>query len=255
MKMTNAHLKELQARSRAGVKRALAALGIEIIRTRRRYGIAPWEDIARLAAQFARPIRCIFDVGANNGAVTKVLLRTFPGSRVYAFEPHPETFAQLRRLTPSARLLPQPYALGNTDGTATFYTYGDNKLNSLVSEARYTQRQKSERSEVTVSCATIDSFCKQHGIDGIDLLKIYTEGHDLFVLHGAEQMLRSGYVGFVYVEFNDCATAPNASGGSLVAICNYLAQFGFHFVATYTELVAADNDFFVVANLLMAHSL
>ena len=42
-------------------------------------------------------MRTAFDVGANIGATTRQLLRDFPRARVFAFEPVPDTFAQLQR--------------------------------------------------------------------------------------------------------------------------------------------------------------
>ena len=65
-------------------------------------------------------------------------------------------------------------------------------------------------------------------------------------------MLSNGRVEFVYSEFNDCRTRSGTTGGSLNEISDYLADFNFHFVSTYTDYVHADADLFVVSNLLMA---
>ena len=51
-----------------------------------------------------------------------------------------------------------------------------------------------------VQLKTLDSFCEQEGIPGIDLLKIDTEGRDLEVLEGAEGMLSREGIGVVQVE-------------------------------------------------------
>jgi Methyltransferase FkbM domain len=49
---------------------------------------------------------------------------------------------------------------------------------------------------IEVNCRSIDSFCEEHGITSIDLLKVDTEGHDMAVLRGSSRMLAS--TNFVY---------------------------------------------------------
>ena len=60
--------------------------------------------------------------------------------------------------------------------------------------------QSSAADAVDVDIETIDSFSRARGIEEIDYLKIDTEGYDLEVLRGTEQMLNSRRVGFVQVE-------------------------------------------------------
>ena len=48
--------------------------------------------------------------------------------------------------------------------------------------------------------STIDDFTCEEEISHIDLLKIDTEGFDLEVLRGAQQMLDAGKISFVQVE-------------------------------------------------------
>jgi hypothetical protein len=50
---------------------------------------------------------------------------------------------------------------------------------------------------------TIDDYCAEHGITFIDHLKIDTEGHDLFVLKGAQRMLRERRIGALQFEFSE----------------------------------------------------
>ena len=98
---------------------------------------------------------------------------------------------------------------------------------------------------------TIDDFCSANKIPKIDILKIDTEGFDLNVLKGAQQMLSRGQIAFIYTEFNDCVARQGTTGGALNEISDYLAQFKFRFVATYTDYVHPIEDLFVVSNLLM----
>jgi hypothetical protein len=51
---------------------------------------------------------------------------------------------------------------------------------------------------------TVDKFCKEKGVDRIDLLKIDTEGCELQVLKGAQEMLSGGYIKVIQFEFGEC---------------------------------------------------
>ena len=56
-----------------------------------------WKDVAWLLRDSPSPT--CFDVGANLGQTTELLLRSFPAARIWAFEPVPDVFSQLREAT------------------------------------------------------------------------------------------------------------------------------------------------------------
>jgi FkbM family methyltransferase len=221
------------------------------------YGILPFLDISRLSKAWGRPITTIFDVGANTGQTSRSARCAFPEARIYAFEPHPESFKQLQASAAINRLSVHQLALGEKDGEATFYEYaasGDGSLiNSLTPNARFPLHYGySTAASRSVACSTIDSFCAQHSIDCVDVLKVDTEGFDLQVLRGAERMLRQNRVGFIYVEFNDLEPREGTTGGALTPISNFLSKFEFRYIATYTDFVLTDKGLFVCANALFA---
>jgi Methyltransferase FkbM domain len=86
----------------------------------------------------------------------------------------------------------------------------------------------------------------------IDVLKIDTEGCELVVLKGAEGLLSSRKVRFVYAEFNDMLPRVGATGGALVPISNVLAPLGYRFVATYPDHMEIGSELHVGANALFA---
>jgi len=43
----------------------------------------------------------------------------------------------------------------------------------------------------SIKTETIDAYCQRNGIDNIDIFKIDVEGHELAVLKGAKEMLRT----------------------------------------------------------------
>ncbi len=221
-----------------------------------RFGVSPFLDIARLARATATPIEIVFDVGANVGQTAAEALSAFPNATVFAFEPHPETFRRLSQGLSNARLFIHQLALGDTAGEVCFYEYGTSGgaslMNSLVADARFPRQFGYTASTRTVQCATIDGFCAANGIERIDILKIDAEGCDLAVIKGAGRMFTEGRIGFVYTEFNDLVSLEGTTGGALLPIAEYLAPFGVHYVASYTDFILPDANMFVSANALFA---
>jgi hypothetical protein len=97
-------------------------------------------DIKRLAQAWRYQIKCFFDVGANDGATARVALGAFAEADVYAFEPHPTTFARLRQSVSGPRFHAFNTALGDKRGETEFFCYGDDRVNSLVPDARFAVR-------------------------------------------------------------------------------------------------------------------
>ena len=58
---------------------------------------------------------------------------------------------------------------------------------------------------------TVDHFCAQRRIEGIDLLTTDVEGHDLSVIHGAQQMLQRGGIRMIQFEFGPANLASRTT--------------------------------------------
>jgi FkbM family methyltransferase len=207
-------------------------------------------DIKRLARAWDYQIKCFFDVGANDGAITRAALTAFADADVFSFEPHPVTFAKLRDSVPGPRVHAFNMALGDKTGEGEFFCYGDNKINSLVPDARFAVRFGQSSKAIKVGICTIDEFCVANRISSIDVLKIDTEGSEFSVIKGASQKLARREIRFVYFEFNDIFEEAGRSGGALFPICDFLYPFGFRFVAVYTDYLVTEGEFFAVHNAL-----
>lgn len=148
------------------------------------------------------PIQMIFDVGANIGDTALYFSRRFPQAQIMAFEPVKATFAELTNNTQnSSRIKRFQHAFGSENGTTEIYLSQNSELNSLVNEINLRQKDlihdaKSEKIEIK----TIDDFCVSNVIDKIDLLKTDTEGFDLEVLKGAENLLNQRKIKFILSE-------------------------------------------------------
>ena len=127
------------------------------------------------------------DVGANIGQNTSVMAhRTGTAGLVYAFEPHPQTFLQLKanhalwkgRMTNGIQL--ENLGLGAKQADAFLYT--DSPF--LSGSALHDQASQTKKS-FKVHVETLDIFVKGQ----IGVCKIDVEGHELKVLIGAEEAL------------------------------------------------------------------
>ncbi len=149
-----------------------------------------------------------FDVGANIGRLT-LLFSRFVGAtgRVHAFEPSPSVFGRLRticELSGEKNILLNHTAVSHIDGTVTLHQYDDDHLgwSSLARRPLHLYGiDVTPVEQLEVSSTTIDTYCRDHHISHIDLLKIDVEGAEFQVLLGAQRMLQQKRIRCCLFEF------------------------------------------------------
>jgi FkbM family methyltransferase len=238
--------------AKRNIRRFLEARGYYVsLRRALPYGVEYMIDIVRLGEAWSFPIRTFFDVGAHFGETTSAALKAFPSAKVFAFEPHPQTFSKLtQNIGNEPRFLPNNLALGESSGTVPFFENDASELNSLAPNTPRPAIFKPSWRQLVVQCSTVDSFCAEHSISSIDVLKIDAEGCDLMVLRGAENALSSQRIRFVHAEFHAVENNnPDVQMTTFIGLHQYLAPFGFRFVATYTDWFST-NQPLMVANAL-----
>ncbi|MEU7641919.1 FkbM family methyltransferase [Streptomyces sp. NPDC039016] len=148
----------------------------------------------------------IVDVGANIGLFSLNMRRRYPGARIVAYEPAPETACVLRRnleLHGITDITVHTHALGAEAGTAAFTYYPAMPGNStFYPEGKARQKQVTaellgaEQAEasfasnpLTVGVERLSRSLAEHHPDRavIDLLKIDVEGAELDVLAGIDE--------------------------------------------------------------------
>ena len=150
---------------------------------------------------------CIFDVGSNKGQFLQLTERSLVGipHRVHCFEPSPSTFAILQKNAEKrSNVVFNNFGLGEAAGE--FDLYSDEAGSDLASLSRrrldHFGLDFSRRERVQIQ--TLDSYCSQHSITSIDLLKLDVEGHELEVLNGGTGMFSERRVKIVTFEFGGC---------------------------------------------------
>ena len=76
------------------IKKIIRQFGLDIIRIDNKYGINPYQDMAKIIKD-NRPM--IFDVGANIGQTVRILREYFPKGEINSFEPNPNAFEILKQ--------------------------------------------------------------------------------------------------------------------------------------------------------------
>lgn len=158
------------------------------------------EHVARLTSDDVA-----IDCGANRGAYTVRLARS--GAEVHAFEPNPDAFAELERVTaPFANVELHRAAVTTTDGPVELYLHKwaqDDPLywstgSSLLEEKSNVRRDKA----ITVEGVRLTRFIEELGRP-VKLLKMDVEGAEVALLN---QLLDEGLqsaIGYAFVEVHD----------------------------------------------------
>lgn len=173
---------------RAGLKR----WGYDLV-NQREWGCDALNDTLTLC-QF-HPPEMVFDVGANRGQFLRRLLEKFPQARIHAFEPFPQALAALQAAAAAhPRVSAHPLALGEMDGTKRLHLNRADDTNSLLATAPEAARYAPPEGQQTqgvleVPVRRLDTFCREHHIHHLDLLKVDAQGYELRILQGAGALL------------------------------------------------------------------
>lgn len=149
---------------------------------------------------------CVVDVGANVGDYSQIILDLYPEVTLFAFEPHPKTFAQLNsNIKARERFVAINSALGSETGELSLYDYGENDGSAHASVYKEViegiHHGRAVEHRVPILC--LDDFLLERGIQSVALLKIDTEGHELDVLKGSASYISEGKVAAIHFEFNE----------------------------------------------------
>ena len=172
--------------------------GTRIYRTLPR-GIDPFFDLSKAFPN--RPVKVIFDIGANIGQTAVEIRKFYPYSQILCFEPVKSTYEILRKKLKSDDKA-QAYQLGfgpeSTEAQMIVEEHSD--MSRLIDSSEEENKNINKENLETVKIETLDNFCKEQGIDHIDILKIDTEGHDLDVLKGAMSLFHDLKIDVVELE-------------------------------------------------------
>lgn len=192
------------------------------------------EGTLALVKQLLRPGMIVFDVGAHWGAFSLFAAQYVGASGViYAFEPTRYSYERLKENVSHAqqwskRIVLNHAAVCNYDGEvvlnefppqfSAWNTLGKPKM--TLDDGQILQPTHVE----VVKAVTLDTYCQEFQIQGIDLLKIDVEGFEAEVIEGCSELLRQSRIKKIIFEIS---LAPLAGADrSAKEILEVFASYG-----------------------------
>lgn len=182
----------------------------------------------------------VFDIGSNVGDTVNVYKEQFNSARIYSFEAIPNLAKQQeKRFKNDNRISIINKAISDKKGITRFNVnhFQDTSsildINNDVVPDRYGSTYQPKK-QIEVDTITLDSFCSEHNIKQIDLIKMDIQGVELMALKGAHKLLESGKIKLIYLE---CSFLPLYKGQDLFAdIIVYLSKFDYslHYIYNVT---------------------
>jgi len=147
------------------------------------YLLLPEYEEMMFLLRFLKTGDVFYDVGANAGAFA--VLAAAQGASVVAFEPVPHTFERLNANTQLNEKLGPITPLNCAVGSAC----GNLRMSTGFGTGNRVLRPGEDMQSVEVPVLTLDEVVRKH--QSPTFLKIDVEGHELEVLRGAQDVLRS----------------------------------------------------------------
>lgn len=183
------------------------------------------ERLLDLWMKYARESQIIFDVGANVGIYSLYAACTNLQASVYAFEPTPEMSNKLIEhveLNNLENINVNEVAVGNADEAGYVHTCkGDDDSNEGMN---FVTTEISNLCQPT-SIRSLDSYCHEHRISRIDLMKMDIEGGEYNALLGMQNLLSKKAIGCIFMELTEWAA--NRYGCSTANIKKLLSSNGY----------------------------
>lgn len=233
------------------IGKVLAMLGLGVYRLHKKYkfGTLVYDyafEMQRSLTHTGPAEVVVLDVGAFVGETALKYNTLFPGSSIYAFEPFPDSYAQLAKNTAAHRnIITVNKGVADREGSSKFNSNSFAPTNSLLS----THKSSGEvwgsglletATTIDIELTTIDSFVAANKISRIDVLKMDVQGAEYLVLRGAENSLQQGVIKMIYTEI---ITMPTYEGQlDFDEILRLMKSYGFILFNLYNWSITKEGQ-------------
>ena len=194
------------------------------------YGLMEMEEMA-FVLHYLDEHDTFYDIGANVGAYT-ILAGLHVGCETFSFEPHPVTFAHLKRNV----------ALGHKESNVFLYNIG---LSSEEGKIKFTSDQDTvnhvalpdELNVIEVHVSRLDDL----NISQPSVIKIDVEGFELEVIKGGMNTLSSDRLQVVIIELNGSGRRYGYSDSDVDQVLRDLGFSPFTYDPFNRELLSLDS--------------
>jgi FkbM family methyltransferase len=200
------------------------------------------ETISQLD-HFAVPGMTMLDIGAHVGYYSRRYAKSLgQHGRIFAFEPHPRTFATLQHnVKKLTQVTAVQLALAEQEGTAELHDYlmmsASGSLHYDESMAAL-QKAQTHQTDIaprigqtftaqtfTVRTTPVDDFLAAQNINKVDLVKMDIEGAEIGALRGMKRTIANSPNLVLMMEYNP--QALKAFGHEPIAALNEVRSYGF----------------------------
>ncbi len=194
-------------------------------------------ESVRVCKKVIHPGMNVLDIGANVGYFTLLFSELVgPENKVFAFEPHPETYRLLVKNIHSSKyknIIPVRKALSDKEGEVEFFEVKDISKSSFYDVSKYLSkvdpRGYAFKKRLTVDTITLDDFLGKIGDPEINFIKMDIEGAEPKALAGMKKTIERSKDLKMIVEFN--AGTLQVGGVSSSEFLNQLIEMGFEIKA------------------------
>lgn len=169
----------------------------------------------------------IFDVGANIGNYSDLLIKKLKGSEysLHLFEPQKSCFNDLgRRFGKNKQVNLNNFGLSKSEQVATIYKNEDRSGLTSLHKRNLDFYDMKMNIEEKIELKRADSYIVSKKIGHINLLKVDVEGHEMDTLEGFGGYLNADFVDFIQFEYGG---ANLDSHTNLLDFYNLLIPLGF----------------------------
>lgn len=158
----------------------------------------------------------IFDCGANIGFATLYFKWLYPNSKVFSFEPDPETFQLLKFNIESNNLSNVTLinaAVSTENGKLSFFV---DKSKPGIMGMSVVEGRISDQTEIEVDAISIQSILKKHNLKTIDFLKMDIEGAENDVMRGLSENGTLSKINQMAIEYHHNISGSKSSLGDFL---------------------------------------
>lgn len=151
-------------------------------------------DECKIVIKFAKKnninLKNIFDIGSFHGDYTNELIKKYPKSNYYLFEPDHDNFLFIKkRFSKMSNINIFNVAISNEDSIGVLFSYGKGSLQGSLINQNFSHLNIENNIKQTVKLNKIETLIKEFKIDFIDLCKIDIEGNEMNALLGASTLI------------------------------------------------------------------
>lgn len=182
-----------------------------------------------------RPL--LFDVGANHGEYTDMMIEQMKGKQYYilCFEPNKKLFeGLLNKYKNNNRVQIMPEIVSDKKGVKPFYYFEDSH-DGLSSTYLRPCFDEFEMFKSHYNSTTLDNF-----YDHIDFVKIDVEGAEVDVLIGADKLLSNQMISFIQVEYGYTYLDSGAKFADAIDLCG---RYGYNLYSFREDKFIKEDNF------------